>query len=156
MGPDVAKKSGMSPRIISHPSHLPESHLYQSQTTFWSVFWIFGFSNFQFLGQTILKSLGLGFVGPKFNSDLLAHRSLIILPPNLPRRHQISKSPPRALPEPSQSPPRTLPEPSQSLSQSPPRMPQRNPSRILREPQQNLSRILKESQQNLSRILAES
>ena len=28
------------------------------------VSWFFGFSNFQFLGQTILKSLGLGFVGP--------------------------------------------------------------------------------------------
>ena len=32
---------------------------------FGQFFGFFGFSNFQFLGQTILKSLGLGFVGPK-------------------------------------------------------------------------------------------
>jgi hypothetical protein len=37
------KKGWMSPRIISHPSHLPESHIYESQTTFWSVFLIFMF-----------------------------------------------------------------------------------------------------------------
>jgi len=46
------KKGGMSPRIISHPSHLPESHIYESQTTFWSFFCIFRFfSVFSFLAK---------------------------------------------------------------------------------------------------------
>ena len=55
----------MSPRIISHPSHLPESHIYESQTTFWSVFWIFMFFPvFSFLAKPwsggCLKRLGAG------------------------------------------------------------------------------------------------
>ena len=31
-------KGGMSPRTIPHPSHLPESHKHESQTTFIKVF----------------------------------------------------------------------------------------------------------------------
>ena len=39
------KKEGMSPRIISHPSHLPESHFFESHNSF-----MYGFLNFRFFG----------------------------------------------------------------------------------------------------------
>ena len=40
------KKGGIDPRIISDPSHLSESHFFESKTDFIKVFWIFGFSVF--------------------------------------------------------------------------------------------------------------
>ena len=39
------KKGGMNPRIIPHPSHLPESQFFNPQTSF-----MFGFLNFRFFG----------------------------------------------------------------------------------------------------------
>ena len=48
---------------------------------FGKFFWFFGFSSCQFLGQTILKSLGLGFVGPKsFYCFLFESKSDRIVP----------------------------------------------------------------------------
>ena len=39
------KKGGMNPRIIPHPSHLPESHFFNPHNSF-----MYGFLNFRFFG----------------------------------------------------------------------------------------------------------